>query len=316
MRRTWLIFSQAVTVAVAVLFVVATLKPEWLPRMPAPRRAWSTPPVPHVATLPAALRAAAAAAAATAPRHSAPRRRWSASPPARRRPRSPAQQRPLVPLLLRRRRRSPQAAAGRARLGRDRLGRGLPADQQPRHRRRRRHRGACSPTAARPRREVVGTDPETDLAVLKIELDRLPAITFGDADSTAGGRCGAGHRQPLRRRARPSPRASSARWAATSSASTPSRTSSRPTPRSTPATPAARWSTPQATWWASTPRSTRARGGSLGIGFAIPVDTARQVMEGLIQDGQVTRGWIGVEPRDLTPEIAADAQPARSSRAC
>ena len=45
-------------------------------------------------------------------------------------------------------------------------------------------------------------------------------------------------------------------------------------------------------------------GGSLGIGFAIPVATARQVMEGLIKDGQVTRGWIGVEPRDLTPEIA------------
>ena len=45
-------------------------------------------------------------------------------------------------------------------------------------------------------------------------------------------------------------------------------------------------------------------GGSLGIGFAIPVSTARQVMESLIKDGQVTRGWIGVEPRDLTPEIA------------
>jgi S1-C subfamily serine protease len=45
-------------------------------------------------------------------------------------------------------------------------------------------------------------------------------------------------------------------------------------------------------------------GGSMGIGFAIPASTARQVMEGLIKDGQVTRGWIGVEPRDLTPEIA------------
>ena len=45
-------------------------------------------------------------------------------------------------------------------------------------------------------------------------------------------------------------------------------------------------------------------GGSLGIGFAIPVSTAQQVMEGIIRDGVVTRGWIGVEPRDLTPEIA------------
>jgi len=34
MRRTWLIFSQAVTVALAVLFVLATLKPEWLQERP------------------------------------------------------------------------------------------------------------------------------------------------------------------------------------------------------------------------------------------------------------------------------------------
>jgi serine protease DegQ len=45
-------------------------------------------------------------------------------------------------------------------------------------------------------------------------------------------------------------------------------------------------------------------GGSLGIGFAIPVSTARQVMDALIADGQVTRGWLGVEQRDLTPDIA------------
>jgi serine protease DegQ len=45
-------------------------------------------------------------------------------------------------------------------------------------------------------------------------------------------------------------------------------------------------------------------GGSLGIGFAIPATTARQVMESLIRDGSVTRGWLGVEQRDLTPEIA------------
>jgi Do/DeqQ family serine protease len=46
-------------------------------------------------------------------------------------------------------------------------------------------------------------------------------------------------------------------------------------------------------------------GGSMGIGFAIPVDSARMVMDALLRDGQVTRGWIGVEPRDLTPELAA-----------
>ncbi len=42
----------------------------------------------------------------------------------------------------------------------------------------------------------------------------------------------------------------------------------------------------------------------MGIGFAIPMSTARFVMDGLIEKGQVTRGWIGVEPRDLNPEMA------------
>ena len=45
-------------------------------------------------------------------------------------------------------------------------------------------------------------------------------------------------------------------------------------------------------------------GGSLGIGFAIPVSTVKTVMESIIRQGQVVRGWIGVEPRDITPELA------------
>ncbi len=45
-------------------------------------------------------------------------------------------------------------------------------------------------------------------------------------------------------------------------------------------------------------------GGSLGIGFAIPVSTARQVIEQIVANGSVTRGYIGVEPQDLTPELA------------
>jgi serine protease DegQ len=44
-------------------------------------------------------------------------------------------------------------------------------------------------------------------------------------------------------------------------------------------------------------------GGSMGIGFAIPVSTAKLVLEGIVKDGVVTRGWIGVEPADLSPEL-------------
>jgi len=45
-------------------------------------------------------------------------------------------------------------------------------------------------------------------------------------------------------------------------------------------------------------------GGSQGIGFAIPVSIARDVLEQIVRDGEVTRGWLGIEPQDITPEIA------------
>jgi serine protease DegQ len=45
-------------------------------------------------------------------------------------------------------------------------------------------------------------------------------------------------------------------------------------------------------------------GGSLGIGFAIPVSLARTVLEQIIRDGAVTRGWLGLEPQDVNAEIA------------
>jgi serine protease DegQ len=45
-------------------------------------------------------------------------------------------------------------------------------------------------------------------------------------------------------------------------------------------------------------------GGSMGIGFAIPVSLARNIMEQIIKTGTVTRGWIGVEVQEITPELA------------
>ena len=45
-------------------------------------------------------------------------------------------------------------------------------------------------------------------------------------------------------------------------------------------------------------------GGSMGIGFAIPVNLAKQVMEAILKNGSVTRGWIGVEPQNLSKELS------------
>ncbi len=45
-------------------------------------------------------------------------------------------------------------------------------------------------------------------------------------------------------------------------------------------------------------------GGNQGIGFAIPVSLAQQVMQQIIAHGSVTRGWVGIEVQDITPEVA------------
>ena len=45
-------------------------------------------------------------------------------------------------------------------------------------------------------------------------------------------------------------------------------------------------------------------GGSNGIGFAIPVSLAKTVLEQIIRDGEVTRGWLGIEPKEINTEIA------------
>ncbi|HEU5436006.1 MAG TPA: Do family serine endopeptidase [Telluria sp.] len=56
-------------------------------------------------------------------------------------------------------------------------------------------------------------------------------------------------------------------------------------------------------------------GGSVGIGFAIPVSTAKTVMDAIIKNGQVVRGWIGIETQDITPELAEGFGLARKSGA-
>jgi serine protease DegQ len=45
-------------------------------------------------------------------------------------------------------------------------------------------------------------------------------------------------------------------------------------------------------------------GGSVGIGFAIPVSTAKAVLDSIVKHGQVVRGWIGIESQDITPELS------------
>ena len=56
-------------------------------------------------------------------------------------------------------------------------------------------------------------------------------------------------------------------------------------------------------------------GGSVGIGFAIPVSTAKTVLDSIVKHGQVVRGWIGIESQDITPELAESFGLGQSSGA-
>ncbi len=79
-----------------------------------------------------------------------------------------------------------------------------------------------------------------------------------------------------------------------------SRTSSRPTRRSTPATPAARWSTPPGRVVGI---NTAVATDSSGIGFAIPIDIARPIMDQAVAGEDLTRPWIGIRFLSIDQQV-------------
>ena len=298
MRRTWLVFSQAVTVAVAVLFVVATLKPEWVQRRATPpgAAAVSSSPVP-VALVAAPLTSYSGAARRASPAVVS----ITASKAPVHRPGSPRSDDPMFQFFFGDRARQSEPQVG--------LGSGVIVSSDgyllTNH-----HviEGADDvevllADGRQARAKLIGTDPESDVAVLKIELDRLPAIAFGDADQLQVGDVVLAIGNPFGVGQTVTSGIVSAlgrnqlgintfeNFIQTDAAINPGNSGG------------ALVDTNGNLLGINTAIYSRS-GGSLGIGFAIPVSTARQVMEGLIKDGHVTRGWIGVEPRDLTPELA------------
>jgi Do/DeqQ family serine protease len=302
MRRTWLIFSQAVTVAVAMLFVVATLKPDWVKRSPAASAdavvqvvAPSVQPVVATATMNPVTSYSAAARRATPSVVSI----TASKAPAR----SAQANDPWFQFFFGDRgRQMPQEAQ----VG---LGSGVivaPSGYLLTNN----HvvEGADDievmlTDGRQAKARLIGTDPDSDLAVLKIELDRLPAIGIGSAEQLQVGDVVLAIGNPFGVGQTVTSGIISAlgrnqlgintfeNFIQTDAAINPGNSGG------------ALVDVSGNLLGINTAIYSRT-GGSLGIGFAIPVNTAMQVMQGLIKDGQVVRGWIGVEPRDLTPEIA------------
>jgi len=151
--------------------------------------------------------------------------------------------------------------------------------------------------------KVVGTDPETDLAVIKVNLQNLPAITLGHVDDAQvgdvvlaiGNPFGVGQtvtmgivsalgRNNLTENAFQN-------FIQTDAAINPGNSGGALVDVN-------------GNLLGINTAIYSQTGGSVGIGFATPISTVKSVMESIISQGQVVRGWIGVEPQDITPELA------------
>jgi serine protease DegQ len=157
----------------------------------------------------------------------------------------------------------------------------------------------------RARARVVGTDPETDLAVLKVDLPTLPSIRFGRSDQAQVGDVVLAIGNPFGVGQTVTLGIISAlgrshlgintfeNFIQTDAAINPGNSGG------------ALVDTAGHLIGINTAIYSRTPGGaSLGIGFAIPASTAKQVLEQIVETGQVTRGWIGVGVQDMTQELS------------
>ena len=295
MKRLWLLFAQTVTVLLAAWFVTITLKPEWLDRgraqvpsggtisvVQAPSGAASDPSAPS--SLNGAVRKAAPAVVSintsTTARH-------------------PASNDPWFRFFFGDRGEQHQTGLGSGVimspegyvLTNNHVVEG--ADEIE----------VVLADARRTTAKVIGTDPESDLAVLKITLDQLPAMTLGNSDALQVGDQVLAIGNPFGVGQTVTSGIVSAlgrnqlgintfeNFVQTDAAINPGNSGG------------ALVDINGHLMGINTAIYSRS-GGSMGIGFAIPVSTARQVMESIVKNGQVVRGWIGVEPNELTPELA------------
>ncbi len=150
---------------------------------------------------------------------------------------------------------------------------------------------------------VIGSDPESDLAVLQIKGDKLPAITFGQMDNLRVGDVVLAIGNPFGVGQTVTMGIVSAlgrshlgintfeNFIQTDAAINPGNSGG------------ALVDAAGNLVGINTAIYSRT-GGSHGIGFAIPVSSAKSIMEQIIQNGAVIRGWIGVEAQEITPELA------------
>jgi serine protease DegQ len=295
MHKFWLVFAQTATICLAVLFVVSTLRPDLL--------TWNLRGnVVTVKEPPAEAPARAAASFREAARQAMPAVVNIFTSQEIKRPRHPFMDDPLFRYFFG----DPQDAGPQRREG---LGSGVivgeegyiltnhhvveSVDQIE----------VALADARKVRARVVGTDPETDLAVLKIELEKLPSITFarpdqlhvGDIVLAIGNPFGVGQTVTM---------GIVSGLGRSHLGITTFESFIQTDAAINPGNSGGALVDAGGNLVGINTAIYSQTGVSMGIGYAIPVSIARQVMEQIIQKGSVTRGWIGVGVQDITAELA------------
>jgi len=150
---------------------------------------------------------------------------------------------------------------------------------------------------------VVGSDPDTDLAVLKIDVKNLPAITFADAEKNKVGDVVLAIGNPFGVGQTVTQGIISALGRNHLGIST-FENFIQTDASINPGNSGGALIDADGNLVGINSAIYSRNGGSMGIGFAIPVSIAEQVMEQIIRQGSVTRGWIGIEAQDMTAELA------------
>ncbi|MBC2768909.1 S1C family serine protease [Pusillimonas minor] len=298
MRRLWLLFAQTVTVCLGILFIVSTLRPDWLPLRPAPGQS------PAAVVAPSGLSAAQGGASYSAAVA-------SAAPAVVNIYTTKQVVEPILPLLndpdlARLFNQLPGFSRSRKTTA---LGSGVVVDSAGYILTNYHVVEAADEIeialndGRQAKARLIGADPETDLAVLKTDLKDVPAIgvddqqrlAVGDVVLAIGNPFGVGQTTTLgivsalgRNRLGINMYEN---FIQTDAAINPGNSGGALIDTS------GRLVGINTAIYSET-------GGSLGIGFAIPAGVALNVKNQIIRQGYVTRGWIGVEPQDITPDLA------------
>ncbi|NBW45343.1 MAG: PDZ domain-containing protein [Betaproteobacteria bacterium] len=311
LKRLWMTFAQTVTVALAVIFVIATLRPEWLPRKlsMAGTPGAAIPTTGSIADGSSPGPMTPASGTGSAPWLSYGEAARSAIPAVVNIYTTKEARIPNHPLLSDPGFRRFFGEQGPSRRPVSSLGSGVivasdglvltnhhvveAADEIE----------VALADGRRAKAKVVGSDPETDLAVLRIGLTALPTLAFGDLERVQVGDVVLAIGNPFGVGTTVTMGIVSAlgrthlgintfeNFIQTDAAINPGNSGG------------ALVDSRGRLLGINTAIYSRS-GGSMGIGFAIPVTTARQVVDSIVKQGGVVRGYIGVEPQDLTPEIA------------